>query len=86
MVGKYPCQQLHGGHPMYVKISVDEDGMCNHPECEPEESPAKTEDASNIVQQANHAILLCTYTGTDCHAKNGNQCMCVNPCEYRKTA
>jgi hypothetical protein len=35
---------------------------------------------------ASDAILLCTYTGDDCHAKNGDRCMCDNPCKYRKTS
>ena len=35
---------------------------------------------------ASDEILLCTYTGDDCHAKNGDRCMCDNPCKYRKTS
>ena len=37
MIGKYPCQQLYGGHPDIVKLSVDINGMCRHPECKPKE-------------------------------------------------
>jgi hypothetical protein len=39
MIGKYPCQQLHGGHPDHIKQSgVDWDtGLCNHDECKPDD-------------------------------------------------
>ena len=36
MVGKWPCQHLYGGWAPYI-YQCDENGMCNHPECNPEE-------------------------------------------------
>jgi hypothetical protein len=41
----------------------------------------------DIKLQSSKTIILeqiCTYTGTDCNAKDGNTCMCDNPCQYRK--
>jgi hypothetical protein len=42
-MGKYPCQDLHGGLPPFVNQSVDEYGMCNHEECNPENDDRKSD-------------------------------------------
>lgn len=40
MIGKYPCQNLHGGWGAAIR---QDDGLCNHPECKPE-------DESNLLK------------------------------------
>jgi len=52
MVGLWMCQQLWGGHGQIVNQSVDEYGMCRHPECNPEEA------------QNNTKVILQTSTNT----------------------
>ena len=65
MVGKWPCQNLHGGHGQMVNYTVDEMGHCNHPECDPanddraapqkpvEESQASAQQAQTVNPTGN---------------------------------
>jgi len=55
MIGQWPCQQLHGGVPPFVYQGVDEYGLCNHPECEPEEAQ---QDAKVDLQTATNKCSM----------------------------
>ena len=62
MIGKYPCQQLHGGHPDHIKQSgVDWDtGLCNHDECKPDDyNDAPDDEVQRILQSAADRAVAC---------------------------
>lgn len=49
MIKKYPCQNLLGGTGEAIYHNVD--GMCDHPECNPErEMEMKTKDVINVLE------------------------------------
>ncbi len=59
MIGKYPCQNLFGGTGEAIYHNVD--GMCDHPECNPE---TITETKERVKQRSKDLRALAEWRGT----------------------